>query len=111
VGCAAAALLAGRVVPAIFGATFAASVPLLRWLLLPALAGSVVTMLTPQWVGRGLFLTMSLFSIAAGVLVLGANLALVPRHGAMGAVWAGVAVYALALAGQAVLLRRELRRG
>jgi O-antigen/teichoic acid export membrane protein len=109
VGSVLAALIASWVVPMIFGVTFTASVPLLRWFLLPALAGSVVTMLTPQWVGRGLFLTLSMLSLVTGVLVLGLNLALVPRLGAMGAVWASLVVYLLALAGQAVLLRRELR--
>jgi O-antigen/teichoic acid export membrane protein len=51
---------------------------------------------------------MSMLSLVTGVLVLGLNLALVPRLGAMGAVWASLVVYLLALASQAVLLRREL---
>jgi len=101
-------LLAGHVVPYLFGANFAHAVPLLRWLLVPALLGSFVTMLTPQWVGRGLFMTISLLSLVAGALVLGLTIALVPRMGAMGAVAASIAVYATSAIAQLALLRRKL---
>lgn len=101
-------VIASWVVPYLFGSGFEQAVPLLRWQLVPALLGGFVTLVTPQWVGRGLFLTISVLSLAAGALVLGLSIALVPRMGAMGAVVASLVVYGLSALAQLLLLRRKL---
>lgn len=88
------AVLSGRLVPLIFGRSFAPSVPPLLWLLPGILALSVAAPLSlylvqqrgkPFWPGIA-----AVLGLVANVLC---NLAWIPGHGAVGAAWASSVAY------------------
>ena len=99
--------------PWVAGAGFADAVPLFQWLV-PGLAVSAFsTLMAPQWIGRGLFLTASLCSLSAGGVNLLAAWWWVPRMGVMGAVYAQWSALSLALVTNLVLFwvcERDPRR-
>jgi antigen flippase len=93
-----AALLAGPAVRLVVGADYLPAVPLFRILLLTLIPQIFAMAMTPQWVTRGLFwqASVSMAAASAGNLLLA--WLWVPRYGAVGAVWASVAAFALVLA-------------
>ncbi len=105
-------LVAHTVVPLIFGASFAASVPPMLWLLPGILALAVVSPLSlylvqqrgkPVWTGT---------AAAAGLIVnVGLNLIWIPRRGAVGAAWASSVAYSLHMAIISTVFRRETGLG
>ncbi|HEX6511651.1 MAG TPA: polysaccharide biosynthesis C-terminal domain-containing protein [Chloroflexota bacterium] len=85
--------LAGPLVFAYAGGSYAPTVRLIRALLPGILFFSIPHLLSPYWLKQGHFLLAS----ASAVALLGLNLALnyvwIPAHGAMGAAWATDATY------------------
>lgn len=90
-------LLAPYLIPLVAGEQFKSSVPMFI-ALLPSLLGlSLSILLTPQWLGRGLFiLSNTVTFIALSVVVVGTFWA-VPLYGVEGAINVRVAVYAAIL--------------
>ncbi|NTV64751.1 MAG: oligosaccharide flippase family protein [Oscillochloris sp.] len=92
-----AALCAPWVVPLVLGPSFNPSVGIFQLLLLTLAGSTLSTMMAPQWIGRGLFVQTSALTLAVGLANLAANLALVPRYGVSGAIWATVGSYGIAI--------------
>ena len=76
----------------IAGEAFSPSTEILQWRLLGLISGTFSIILASQWIGRGLFIYISMitFTIALGNIV--ANAILIPKFGVLGAVWATLAV-------------------
>lgn len=108
--CAAAALLAPLIIPLVFGARFAASVPVL-WALLPAvLCYSLVSVLSQYLVSRNfpwLLVIAWLFGLA---LALSVGVALAARYGAVGAALAQSVGSAVVCGAVLLLLKERLQR-
>jgi len=85
------------------GHEFAPSVRLFQWLLLSIPGMTFSLLLAPQWIGRGFFLQASMLTVAIGLLNVGANLYLVPRYGAMGAVVSNLATFMFSVVGNGVM--------
>ncbi|HEY3354737.1 MAG TPA: polysaccharide biosynthesis C-terminal domain-containing protein [Polyangia bacterium] len=80
-------------ITALAGPGFAPTGTIFRQLL-PALVGlSLAQIMTPQWIGRGLFATSTALTLATVVVNLAANVVLIPRYGIAGAVWATLIAY------------------
>jgi O-antigen/teichoic acid export membrane protein len=91
-----AAAVAPWGIPALLGARFAPAGAIFRILLL-ALPGSALSVaLSPQWIGRGMFIQMSAITVFLALVNLGANFSLIPMWGIVGAAWATVLTYTLA---------------
>jgi len=90
-------LLAPYLIPLVAGAAFKPSVSMFV-MLLPSLLGlSLSIMLTPQWLGRGLFMLSNSVTFMALVLVVGGTFWAVPRYGVEGVIAVRVAIYAVIL--------------
>ncbi len=91
------ALSAQFLIPLVAGDQFKPSIPMFI-ALLPALLGlSLSILLTPQWLGRGLFLLSNVVTFVALLIVVAGTFWTVPRYGVDGAIAVRVAVYALVL--------------
>lgn len=91
------ALLAPSLIPLVAGEQFVPSVPMFT-ALLPSLLGlSLSIMLTPQWLGRGLFMLSNTVTVLALVVVVAGTFWAVPIYGVQGAIDVRVAVYAVLL--------------
>lgn len=110
-GGALAALLAPWAIPFVAGRAFAPSVLPFQVLLLSVVGMTFSTVMAPQWIGRGLFWQVSGLTLFAGLLNVGINVYAIPRWGMMGATWATVASYAVALAANLGLALRIERKG
>lgn len=90
-------VLAPALIPRIVGEQFEPSIAMF-WAMLPTLTGlSLSIMLTPQWLGRGLFMLSNSLTFAALVAVVAGSLWAVPTYGVDGAIAIRVAVYAVLL--------------
>lgn len=90
-------LLAPYLIPLVAGEKFRPSVPMFT-ALLPSLLGlSLSIMLTPQWLGRGLFMLSNTVTFMALLVVVAGTFWAVPRYGVDGAINVRVAVYAVIL--------------
>jgi O-antigen/teichoic acid export membrane protein len=100
-------------IPLVAGRAFEPAVHLYR-LLLPALIGATLSaLMASQWIGRGLFWQASLVTIAAGVISVACDFALIPAYGMEGAVVSTLVTYAIAFAangGMAVWIDRRAAR-
>ncbi|MHB1566949.1 MAG: lipopolysaccharide biosynthesis protein [Acidiferrobacter sp.] len=103
VACLVAYAVSPWAMPVLLGARFAPSVGLFRWLLLGVLGMTFSTLLAPQWIGRGLFWQASLLTLAVGIANVALNLVLIPRYGALGAVWGTLAVYMFSILGNGTM--------
>ncbi len=93
-------------VPALFGAPYRASVPVL-WVLLPALCAlSVYRILSRYYIARDAQATPIAIQAIALLLNLALNALWIPRMGALGAALASLASYGLAAAAIAVVFVR-----
>jgi O-antigen/teichoic acid export membrane protein len=89
--------LAPYLIPLVAGEQFKPSVPMFT-ALLPSLLGlSLSILLTPQWLGRGLFILSNLVTFFALLTVVAGTFWAVPRYGVDGAIVVRVAVYAAIL--------------
>ncbi|MDZ7651420.1 MAG: oligosaccharide flippase family protein [Burkholderiaceae bacterium] len=87
--------------PLVVGPQFSTAPELLRWLPIAIVGMSVSTMMASQWTGRGYFALASTLTVAVGVVAFVSNCLLIPRHGAIGAVWAltGASLFSLTVNG------------
>lgn len=111
---AAAAALAPLLIPLAGGSEFSGAVPVFRWLVPGAVMATVSSVMTTQWVGRGMFLQLSIVNMAGLVINLVANITLTPRFGMAGAISAALLAYgstALANGVLAIRCEAEWRRG
>jgi len=92
-----AALAAPFVIDLLAGRAFAPSAHVFQVLLLAVIGIVFSAVMAPQWIGRGLFWQAAAITLACGFLSIGLAFWLVPSHGMLGAAWAFVATYALAL--------------
>ncbi|HUJ14746.1 MAG TPA: hypothetical protein VL284_13245, partial [Thermoanaerobaculia bacterium] len=81
-----AAVAAPFAIPLVGGRAFLPSVSPFRHLLIALCFLTVSAVMTSQWIGRGLFLPLSILNIAYVAISLAANLILTPRFGMSGAV-------------------------
>jgi O-antigen/teichoic acid export membrane protein len=91
-------LVAPVLVPLIFGQAFRPSIPLFLVLLPGVVTFALYRVLSYDMIGRGFPLRVSLASGAGLIANLGIAILLVPRLGAMGAVFGNLAGYALTTA-------------
>ena len=96
-------LLAPWAIPLFAGQDFQPSVTLFQWLLLGALGMSLTQMISPQWIGRGLFIQAALLTLFVGGANVVANYFLIPAYGALGAVWASLGVYVVSILGNGLM--------
>lgn len=90
-----AALLAPWWLVWVAGPGFDDAITWFRMLAPCLIATSFATLMAPQWIGRGLFLTVSLSAISIGCLHLGAAWFWVPEQGVRGAIhaqWLAMAI-------------------
>lgn len=93
-----AALLAPWWLVWVAGPGFEDAVALFQMLVPGLIATSFATLMTPQWIGRGLFLTVSMTAIATGGLHLAAAWFWVSAQGVHGAIYAQWLAQGLSLA-------------
>lgn len=90
-------LLAPYLIPLVAGEQFKPSVPMFT-ALLPSLLGlSLSILLTPQWLGRGMFIWSNTVTFMALLVVVVGTFWAVPRYGVDGAINIRIAVYAVIL--------------
>jgi O-antigen/teichoic acid export membrane protein len=94
----AAYILAPTIVPLLTSPAFSSSVEIFNVLLISVTANSFAMMMGPQWTARGYFRALSAITILMGLVNLAACIYLIPREGAIGAAYASVLTYSLALA-------------
>lgn len=107
-------LLAPSVVPLVLGESFRPAVPVFQILCATLVGQAMSAVMAPQWIGRGLFWQVSLFTVMTGAAALTAGLLLVPRYGMQGAAWVVVGVYTASVLGNgafAVWVSRRAARG
>jgi len=82
-------------IPLIFGELFMPSVSLFQWLLVASIGMTFSTLMAPQWIGRGMFKTVSGIAIVIGGVNLLLNLFLIPSYGVMGAIISTLIAFSL----------------
>jgi antigen flippase len=92
-----AALLAPWAIPFVVGDDFAPSVGIFQLLLIALIGMNFSIIMAAQWIGRGMFLQVSVIALVLGVLNLIANLVLVPRYGVYGPVWSTLVTYVISV--------------
>lgn len=90
-------VLAPYLIPLVAGEQFKPSVPMFATLLPSLLGMSLSILLTPQWLGRGLFMLSNMVACITLMIVVAGTFWAVPRYGIDGAIWVRVAVYAVIL--------------
>jgi O-antigen/teichoic acid export membrane protein len=109
-GGALAAALAPWLLPLIAGDAFLPSIPVFQILVIMLIGSTFATTMAPQWIGQGLFWQASLLTLAVGLLNLVTNLLAVPTYGMIGAAWATVASYSIAIITNGwMVIRCEIR--
>lgn len=96
-GTVAAWALAGPAVQFVLGSEYKAAAGIFRIMVWMVPGAALGLMMTPQWIGRGLFAMASLITIAIAVLGVLMALLLVPEFGARGAAVATVLAHMLSL--------------
>ena len=91
------------IIPRIFGAPFAAAVPVFRILLLGSVGWCISIVMASQWISRGLFVQAALLTVLFGSCTVIGNFVAVPRYGMYGAAWVSVATYALSIIGNGIM--------
>jgi O-antigen/teichoic acid export membrane protein len=75
------------------GPKFWPSVKVFRFLLPVILGMSLAQLMTPQWIGRGVFLPSTITTSIVAAANVAANFILIPKYGMWGAVWAALVSY------------------
>lgn len=86
-------LVVPYVILSVAGQAFEPSVAIFRALLPTLLGVSLATMMTPQWIGRGMFLLNNMLTLVSAVIVIVASWLLIPKFGVDGAIWVRLCVY------------------
>jgi O-antigen/teichoic acid export membrane protein len=90
----------------LFGRQFALAVPAM-WIMIPAMAVfGLYRLLASDVEGRGRPGLISMSSLLANVTIVGLDLLWIPRFGILGAAWASLIAYCVALAMAAVMFCR-----
>jgi len=84
-------------IPLAAGDRFSPVIPVFQLLLLALVGMSFSAIMSPQWIGRGLFWHVSAMTMLAGIGNLIASILLVPRYGMYGAVWATLVTYTISV--------------
>lgn len=79
------------------GEDFYPAIKIFQYLLLFTFVATFTTLLSVQWIARGLFSTISTITLIKGVINITLNALLIPQYGLMGAVWATYAVAGFSL--------------
>lgn len=79
------------------GESFSPSVDLFQWLLLASIGMTFSTVMAPQWVGRGLFTSVSVMTLTFGGLNLILNWFWIPEYGMYGALYATLITYTISV--------------
>ena len=87
-------ITAGYWIPFVLGEEYNASVEIFRLLLLASIGMTISIIMTPQWIGRGYLIIVSLLTFAFGGINLLLNWLLIPKYGMHGAVTATIITYA-----------------
>lgn len=88
-------LIAPAVITLLAGPAFEPSIKVFR-LLLPAMIGmTIAALLANQWIGRGIFLTTTIMTLATAMVNIVINFYAIPEYGMMGAVWSMILSYAV----------------
>jgi O-antigen/teichoic acid export membrane protein len=106
-------VLAPWVIRTVAGPEFAPAVTLFRVLLLSVGGMTFTTLLSSQWIMRGLFMQLAALSVGLGALNVTAAWLLVPRHGALATAWVAVGIQGVAVlvnGAFALWVERRLRR-
>lgn len=90
-------LLAPALLTLMIGEEFRPAVDLFQLMLLGLIGITFSTVMAPQWIGRGYFTQTAILTLVVGATNFGANLLLVPKHGARGAVFAFLSTYAVSI--------------
>lgn len=86
-------LIAPAIITLLAGPAFEPSITVFR-LLLPAMIGmTIATLLANQWIGRGIFLTTTMITLATAIVNIVINFYAIPKYGMMGAVWSMILSY------------------
>lgn len=85
--------LAPSIVHILAGPDFEPSIEVIRALVFAVPAMYLVQLMTPQWIGRGVFLPTSVVTLTTAAANIALNFVLIPDYGIMGAVWAMLAAY------------------
>lgn len=92
-----ASVIVPFIVPIFLGDKFLPSLSLFQTLLWVVPGMTLVSAMSSQWIGRGLFAQMSALTIILATINLVADFVLVPTYGAYGAAWSMIGIYALGL--------------
>jgi len=64
-------------------------------MLLPCVFGmTLAQIMTPQWIGRGVFITNTVLTFSVAVMNVAINTLMIPHYGLIGAVWSSLVCYA-----------------
>jgi O-antigen/teichoic acid export membrane protein len=110
------ALVAGVTAPwwivLLVGEAFAPSVALFQWLLLASIGMTFSVVMAPQWIGRGLFSTVSVMALTFGGINLLLNWLWIPQYGMYGALYATLITYTISVfvnGGMAVYCQKRFK--
>jgi stage V sporulation protein B len=106
---AALALVAPFLIPLIFGARYAPSVPVIWWILPGTVALALGKVVAADLAGRTLNIHLPVSAMIGFALTLGLDLFLIPRMGIQGAALASSVAYLGATIYLLVIIRRELK--
>jgi len=106
---AALALLSPWVIPLVFGARFAPSVPVIWWILPGTIALSVSKVICADLAGRGRPEFSSICAFLSLAVTVSLDLLLIPRMGINGAALASTAAYTVQTVLLAIFLKRQLQ--
>ena len=101
-----AGLVAPWLIPLVLGEKFVPAIRLFEILLLTVIGTTLGWGMMSQWIGRGMFLQLSLVTTISAVVTVAANLLFVRRFGVEAAAWASVASYVVIVAGQGWIIFR-----
>jgi len=104
------ALSSGIVIPLLWGARYAASVPALRWLCLAHAFSIVINPLALVFFPLQRLGTLLALNISALVLQIAFGFWLIPQHGALGGAWSALAAKAVTMVLFGIAVRVALRR-
>jgi len=102
------ALVSPWVIPLVFGARFAPSVPVIWWILPGTIALSVSKVICADLAGRGRPEFSSICAFLSLAVTISLDLLLIPRMGINGAALASTAAYSVQTVVLAVFLKRQL---
>ncbi|MAF30847.1 MAG: hypothetical protein CMF60_01400 [Magnetococcales bacterium] len=90
-------LLAPYIIPMVLGDLAVSSVPVFKLLLFTILGQSLAALMSPQWIGRGLFKTVSGISAFTVVVNIALNYLFIPKCGIEGAAYTTIIVHTFSI--------------